>query len=403
MHYESVVRYLLRKLPIYQRKGVSAYKKDIGNIVKATKRLDNPQKKFRSIHIAGTNGKGSVAHMIASVLQEAGLKTGLYTSPHLKDFRERIKVNGKMISKKDVVTFVSNYKSIFEDLEMSFFEMTVAMAFNHFSKTQVDIAIIECGLGGRLDSTNIIKPIISVITNVGLDHTNLLGKTLDKIAKEKAGIIKENVPIIIGRNQQEIKKLFMSTAKSKNSPIYFTKNAERINTDLKGEYQKENYSTTLEIIKLLKKYGWKISEEQVQRGLNNVIKNTGLLGRWQILSEKPLTICDTAHNEDGIKSIIKQIKKINYNNLHFVFGTVNDKDIVRILNLLPKEAIYYFCKSNVPRSMNHTVLKAKAESVGLIGHCFSTVKKALEKAQAKAEKEDLIFITGSTFVVAEIV
>ena len=324
MDYASTLDYLFNKLPIYQREGAIAYKADIGNIVEATKQLNNPHNKFKSLHIAGTNGKGSVTHMLASVLQEAGYKTGLYTSPHLKDFRERIKINGKMINKQEVVDFTSNNKSLFENLGMSFFEMTVAMAFDYFAKKQVDIAVVECGLGGRLDSTNIINPELSIITNIGLDHTDLLGETLEKIAKEKAGIIKDNRPIIIGKEQRETKNIFISTAKEKQSPLYFAKQRRYVETDLEGKYQIANCNTTLKAVELLQNSNWEISENNIQHGLKNVIGNTGLLGRWQVLNEKPLTICDTAHNEDSIKLIVKQILQTPHKHLHFVFGTVSD-------------------------------------------------------------------------------
>ena len=402
MDYTSTLDYLFNKLPIYQRKGAIAYKADIGNIVEVTKQLDNPHTKFKSIHIAGTNGKGSVAHMLASVLQEAGYKTGLYTSPHLKDFRERIKINGKMIAEQEVMDFVSANKKLFEDLEMSFFEMTVAMALDYFAKKQVNIAIVECGLGGRLDSTNIIDPELTIITNIGLDHTDLLGDTLEKIAAEKAGIIKMKRPIIIGKEQKETKNIFAEKAKEKHAPLYIAEQGKQIATDLKGKYQVENSNTALKAIELLKSSGWNITEENIRHGFKSVIKNTGLLGRWQVLNNKPLSICDTAHNEDGIRLIVQQIKQTPHEHLHFVFGTVSDKNSSRILSLLTKRATYYFCKAAIPRAMDATLLKEEASHFGLKGEVFPTVIDAFIEAKKNAKNKDLIFVGGSTFVVAEV-
>ena len=331
MTYQKTLDYLFAKLPMYQREGAIAYKEDIGNIIEAAKHLNNPHKKFKSIHIAGTNGKGSVAHMLASILQESGYKTALYTSPHLKDFRERIKINGEMIAEQEVIDFVSENKHLFEKLEMSFFEMTVALAFDYFAKEKVDIAIIECGLGGRLDSTNIINPQLSIITNIGLDHTNLLGDTLEQIAAEKAGIIKENTTIIIGREQKESKQIFIDKAASEKAKIHFTESENNYSSDLKGIYQKENIATATMAVKQLSELGWNIGEKNIKNGLQKVVENTQLLGRWQTLNDKPKVICDVGHNEDGIKQIVKQIKKIPYQNLHFVFGMVKDKNLSNIL------------------------------------------------------------------------
>ena len=399
MKYEEGLNYLFSKLPMYQRTGAAAYKKDIGNIIKACKILDNPQNKFKSIHIAGTNGKGSTAHMLASIFQEAGYKTGLYTSPHLKDFRQRIKINGQLISKKDTLDFILKNKIQYEKIEMSFFEYTVAMAFDYFANENVDIAIIETGLGGRLDSTNIISPEISIITNIGYDHTNLLGNSLEEIAKEKAGIIKKNTPIIIGRKQKETEHIFKSEAKEKNSPIHFCKKNLNYSTDLKGEYQKENLNTALQAMKIL---NLKINDGIISKGLNNVVKNTGLNGRWQTIAKKPLTICDTGHNEDGIKNNIKQLKKLKFNKLHFVFGTVNDKDLRKILRLLPVNAQYYFCSANIERSLNSEKLLEESKNFKLLGERYESVIEAYHSAQSNAKMDDLIFIGGSTFIVAEV-
>ena len=402
MNYQQTLDYLFSRLPMYQRQGAAAYKADIGNIVAASKHLENPHKKFKSIHIAGTNGKGSTAHMLASILQESGYKVGLYTSPHLKDFRERIKINGKMILEKEVISFVEENKIIFKEMNFSFFEFTVAMAFDYFANQQVDIAIIETGLGGRLDSTNIINPELSIITNIGFDHTNLLGNTIQKIATEKGGIIKEKTPVIIGRDQKEPTAIFKHIATTKKSKLIHTSPYNNYETDLKGDYQKENIATSVTAIQQLQKKGWDISEKEIQLGLLNTIKNTGLLGRWQTLSNTPLIICDTGHNEDGIKEITKQLATLDYKQLHFVFGTVNDKNLATILPLLPKNAQYYFCKANILRGMPAKELETQAQKLALSGNSFTSVNEALNNAKENAKKDDLIFIGGSTFVVAEV-
>ena len=399
MDYKRSVEYLFQRLPMYQRSGIAAYKKDIGNIIKACKLLNNPQKKIKTIHIAGTNGKGSTAHMLASILQESGYKTGLYTSPHLKDFRERIKINGKTIDKKYIINFIKENQLEFEKINMSFFEFTVAMAFNYFTESKVDIAIIETGLGGRLDSTNIINPELSIITNIGLDHTNLLGNTIEKIAFEKAGIIKKNTPIIIGRKQDKTKEIFKSIAKEKNAKLYYNDNPKNITTDVKGDYQNENIGTAIKAIEVL---NWNISNEQINKGINNILKNTGLEGRWQKLSENPLTICDVGHNEDGIKNILRQIEKTKFNKLHFIFGSVNDKVLTNVFKLLPKKAKYYFCAAKIDRALQTNILKQRAEEFNLYGDEFSSVNQAYINAKENASKDDLIFIGGSTFIVAEV-
>ena len=398
MNYKDTLKYLFSKLPMYQRTGAAAYKKDIGNIIEACNLLDNPHKKFKSIHIAGTNGKGSTAHLISSILQEAGFKTGLYTSPHLKDFRERIKINGVKISENDVISFVTTNKKNFEKINMSFFEYTVALAFDHFAKEKVDIAIIETGLGGRLDSTNIISPEISVITNIGYDHMNLLGNTLEQIAIEKAGIVKEKTPVLIGRKQIETETVFEEKASQKNTSVFYAKQNEvKFNVP---NYQKENINTCISAIKIL---DWKISNQEINDGIKNVNQNTGLRGRWETLSKNPKIICDTGHNVDGISNITNQLKQIKFNKLHIVFGTVNDKKINDILNLLPKDAKYYFCKAKIDRALNADKLKSIANEYKLIGESFESVEKALLNAKNNAKKEDLIFIGGSTFVVAEVI
>ncbi|MAJ89705.1 MAG: tetrahydrofolate synthase [Flavobacteriales bacterium] len=402
MKYQQTLDYLYKRLPIYQRVGKIAYKHDIGNIITASRKIHNPHLKFKSIHIAGTNGKGSVCHMLSSILQEAKYKVGLYTSPHLKDFRERIKINGEMIAKKEVIKFVSKNKISFENINLSFFEFTVALAFNYFAMQKVDIAIIETGLGGRLDSTNIIHPDLSVITNIGLDHTNLLGNTIEKIAKEKGGIIKKGTPVIIGRKQKELTNIFQIICDNKKTKIKYA-NSYNYKSDLKGNYQKENINTVISATIELKKQGWRITENNIKTGLLNTIKNTGIFGRWQILCKKPLVICDSAHNEDGIQQIFKQIRATPYKTLHIVFGIVDGKKTNNILEIIPKNAIYYFCKPAVIRGVNEKKLQKKAHKKGIIGNTYTSVKKAFSAAKRQAKYEDLIFIGGSTFVVAEVI
>lgn len=403
MNYQQTLDYLFSQLPMFQRVGASAYKADLNNTIELCKLLHHPEKNFKSIHIAGTNGKGSTSHMLASILQEAGYKVGLYTSPHLKDFRERIKINGEMISEQEVVDFVIKHQSEFEQINLSFFEWTVGLAFDYFSKNQVDIAVIETGLGGRLDSTNVITPLVSVITNIGKDHTQFLGETLAKIASEKAGIIKENIPIIIGETQQETQQVFIDKALEKSAKIFFADKIITTNyeSDLKGIYQEKNKKTVLAAIQQLMINGFSIAEENIKNGLLNVVKNTGLLGRWQILSENPLTICDTGHNEAGIKEVLKQISLTKHNHLHFVFGAVNDKEIDSILSLLSKNATYYFCQAKIPRALDVNVLYTKAKEFELKGNPYDSVENAIKQAKANASANDFVFVGGSTFVVAE--
>jgi dihydrofolate synthase/folylpolyglutamate synthase len=406
MTYNETTDYLFSALPMYQRIGASAYKANLDNTIKLLAELNNPETKFKSIHVAGTNGKGSTSHMLASVFQTADYKTGLYTSPHLKDFRERVKINGICISEQDVVDFVEKNRNLFDEVNPSFFEMTVALAFDHFAKEQVDIAIIEVGMGGRLDSTNVITPLLSVITNIGLDHTQFLGDTIEKIAVEKAGIIKPKVPVVIGETHEKTAPVFVDIAKQNHSEIYFADqfvHLENVNCDLLGIYQKKNICTALTAIKKIKNQFPNLSDEAIREGFANVVKNTGLLGRWQIIGEKPLIVCDTGHNEDGIKQILQQISQTPHRALHAVFGAVNDKDITTILSLLPKNAIYYFCKPNLPRALNETDLQEQAKKFRLQGNAFSTVHEALETAKKSALPDDLIWVGGSTFVVADII
>ena len=389
---------------MYQRLGKAAYKEDLSNTIELLEYLDNPHQRFKTIHVAGTNGKGSTSHMLASVLHEAGFKVGLYTSPHLKDFRERIKVNGRMISKNAVSTFVAQNKTFFEANELSFFEMTVGLAFSYFEKKAVDIAIIEVGLGGRLDSTNVITPEVAVITNIGLDHTQFLGDTLSKIAREKAGIIKPNVPVVIGETLPESKVVFTEIADKNKASISFAENqdASKYETDLLGDYQELNKRTVLSALNVLKNQGWKVSEKAVVKGLKNTVQNTGILGRWQVLQDNPKVICDTAHNPDGLKLTLNQLKSETYERLHIVLGTVDEKDLSTILSLFPVDAVYYFCKPDVPRGLNIKTLEHKAATFGLFGEVYLSVKMAYRNALKNANENDVIFIGGSTFTVAEV-
>ncbi|WP_425595426.1 bifunctional folylpolyglutamate synthase/dihydrofolate synthase [Salegentibacter mishustinae] len=396
---------MFQQLPMYQRIGAQAFKKDLSRTLKLAKHLNNPHKNFKSVHIAGTNGKGSTSHMLASVFQEAGYKVGLYTSPHLKDFRERIKVNGKFIPKKSVVSFIYANKDFLTENQLSFFEMTVGMAFDYFSRVKVDIAIIEVGLGGRLDSTNIITPEVSVITNIGLDHTAFLGNSLPEIAREKAGIIKDNIPVIIGEKQKETTEVFEDVASKHNSDIYFAQDFKTsgYHTDLKGDYQNKNMKTAIAAVEILRETGWEFPEECLKNGLNSVKLHTSLQGRWDILKEKPRVICDTAHNTEGLTLVFEQLKNEKFQHLHIVLGVVNDKDLEKILPLFPKTAIYYFSKPEVPRGLEAKILQEKASGFELEGRVFNSVSEAYDAAVDAALDEDLVFVGGSTFTVAEII
>jgi dihydrofolate synthase/folylpolyglutamate synthase len=405
MTYQETVDWMFQQLPMYQQLGSKAYRVNLSNIEKLSAHLKDPHRKFKAIHVAGTNGKGSVSHMLASVLQESGFKVGLYTSPHLKDFRERIKINGKEISEDAVVRFISENKSFLENGNFSFFEMTVGMAFDYFSAQQVDIAVIEVGLGGRLDSTNIIHPELSVITNIGFDHTAMLGNTLAAIAGEKAGIIKKEVPVVIGETHPETLPVFKKTAERFNAPIFLAEDYDgKIATsDLKGTYQQKNIRTVLASIKLLKENGWTIVPEAAEKGLKSVVKNTGLRGRWEVLQEKPKVICDTAHNKEGLVYAMKQLQEEEFNVLHIVLGVVNDKDLSAVLPLLPEFATFYYCKPNIPRGLDAGILKEKATEFGLKGEAYSSVSKAYESALNAAGERDVVYVGGSTFTVAEII
>jgi len=404
MNYNETLDWMFSCLPMYQRQGKTAFKKDLTNSISLSNQLNNPEKKFKSIHVAGTNGKGSTSHMIASVLQEAGYKVGLYTSPHLKDFRERIKIDGQPIKKIEVINFIKRYKSFFENHQLSFFEMTVGLAFDCFAKHKVDIAVVEVGLGGRLDSTNIITPEVSVITNIGFDHTQFLGETLAEIAFEKAGIIKPEIPVVIGENQNEIIGDFKRISKKNKAPLYIASELNiDLKSDLKGSYQKHNIKTATETIKVLINEGFSISKENIKKGLLNVVSNTGLMGRWQVINEHPKIICDTGHNREGLQYVMQQLSEETYRNLHIVYGVVNDKDLATILPLFPKNASYYFCKPNIPRGLSELDLQSTCKKYHLIGNAYSTVKDALKSAKNIANKNDVIFVGGSTFVVAEVV
>ena len=389
---------------MYQRIGAAAYKVDVSNTLKLMAHLKEPQSSFKSVHVAGTNGKGSTSHMLASVFQDAGYKVGLYTSPHLKDFRERIKLNGKMIPEQKVVDFVENHRSFFEENQLSFFEMTVGLAFDYFKNEKVDIAIIEVGLGGRLDSTNVINPEVSVITNIGLDHTQFLGTTLAEIASEKAGIIKSKIPVVIGEAKPETTAVFIDKARKEKSPILFVEEEElpEFKTDLLGNYQIKNYKTAHATLGVLKQKGWGISNKNIENGFLNVAKNTGLQGRWQLLNKSPKVICDTAHNIEGLSLVLNQLKKEGFDQLHIVLGVVADKNLDAILPLFPRNATYYFCKPAVVRGLAVAKLQQKARAYELIGKSYVTVREAYKSAMTAAKAKDLIFIGGSTFVVAEI-
>ncbi len=389
---------------MYQREGAAAYKHDLRNIELLSAYLEHPEKGFKSIHVAGTNGKGSTSHMLASVLQEGGFKVGLYTSPHLKDFRERIRINGKPVSKQFVIGFVKKHKEFFEANHLSFFEMTVGMAFTSFAKEKVDIAIIEVGLGGRLDATNIITPEVSVITNIGMDHIQFLGDTLEKIATEKAGIIKEKVPVVIGEYHTETEEVFSTLSRKRNAPLIKAYNFDSLpmQSDLKGDYQKHNIRTVQVTIAQLQKKGWAIGIQHIAKGLKSVTANTGLLGRWQEIGQSPKIICDTGHNKEGLMYVLRQLRQEKYDRLHVVLGVVSDKDLSSILPLFPKRATYYFCKPAVPRGMEVQLLKKEAAKYDLKGKAYPSVLEALEKAKTNAGVKDLIFVGGSTFVVAEI-
>jgi dihydrofolate synthase/folylpolyglutamate synthase len=427
LNYQQTIDYLFHRLPMFSRIGAAAFKGDLTNTIRLCEALGNPQKSFKSIHIAGTNGKGSTSHMMAAIMQTAGYKTGLYTSPHLKDFRERIKVNGEMVDESFVIQFTGQIKPLIEEIEPSFFEITVAMAFAWFALQSVDVAVIEVGLGGRLDSTNIITPELAVITNISYDHMNLLGNTLEKIAAEKAGTIKQGVPVVIGETLPETKPVFETRAIELHAPLYLasenmwvadwqqlghelevtvaekhTDERKQYRLELTGLYQIKNLLTVLEAIHILCKTGWKIEEKHLAHALKNVRKLTGLHGRWEVIHEHPYTVLDVAHNEDGIKQLTGQLEHCNFQKLHIVTGMVKDKEISTVLSLLPKYATYYFTKAQIPRALHEDELARNAAGFGLSGHTFSTVMTALQQAIDDAHPNDMILICGSVFVVGEV-
>jgi dihydrofolate synthase/folylpolyglutamate synthase len=427
MTYKETIDYLFAKLPLYSRIGAAAYKEYLDNTIRLCKELDNPHAKFKSIHVAGTNGKGSVSHMLAAILQTAGYKTGLYTSPHLKDFRERIKINGELVTEQFIIEFTGKMKPLIEEIQPSFFEITVAMAFEYFAQEKTDIAIIEVGLGGRLDSTNIIIPEISVITNIGKDHMNMLGDSIEKIAEEKAGIIKQGVPVIIGEATPTTSPIFEKKARSKAAPVYFagrqrqalswkwekhelvievadkTKADHQVyRLDLQGIYQIKNLLPVLEACSLLEKNGWKINDSNIRTALQHVKKLTGLHGRWEIIHHSPDIVLDVGHNEDGIRQIMEQVEVTDHHELHIVTGMAKDKDVDSILKLFPGTAHYYFTQANIPRAMDAENLMQKAESFGLKGRYYPDVNIALEEAKLNAKKNDLIIVCGSVFLIAEV-
>jgi len=427
MTYEQTLDYLVTKLPLFSKIGSSAYKKDITNTIALCKSAGDPQNKIKTIHTAGTNGKGSVSHMLAAIFQHSGYKTGLYTSPHLKDFRERIKVNGQMIEKEFVVSFVEKMKCFSEQIEPSFFELTVVMALQYFAAQSVDIAVIETGLGGRLDSTNVILPELSIITNIGYDHMNILGDTLEKIAFEKAGIIKPGVAVVIGEVLPEVKNIFLEKAKKCNAEIIFAQEKyciknlvlkenelhaeiaqkksgeiEKYILDLNGIYQQKNLLTVLAAVHQLNLLGYNLKKEDVTSALSSVKKSTGLHGRWDVILQAPMVALDVAHNEDGIKQLLLQIDMCNFENLHIIFGIVKDKDADKILSLLPKNATYYFTRSQIPRALPEAELANKARKFNLKGETYPEVNKALQSALEAALKKDLIIVCGSVFLVGEV-
>ncbi len=422
MNYCEAIGFLFDALPMYQRIGKAAYKSNLNNTIALDTYFGHPHKKFRTIHIAGTNGKGSVSHMLAAILQQAGYKIGLYTSPHLNDFRERIRINGTMIPEIEVTGFVEMHSGIIGKLKPSFFEMTVAMAFDYFARQHVDIAVVEVGMGGRLDSTNIITPLVSVITNIGYDHTQFLGETLSEIAAEKAGIIKPEVPVVIGENHPETFPVFSKHALQLHSPLVLADNKYKaqiiyetetfteycvndtlvFRLDLMGHYQKMNLQTVLCTIDQLKSSQISIQQTDIEAGLSNVQKSTGLRGRWQILQHKPLVVADTAHNAEGLYYTMKQIARQQFNRLHMIVGVVNDKDVAKILPLLPVDASYYFTKASIPRALPENELQQRAHEFGLHGESYSTVLEAYCAALSHAEPEDMIYVGGSSFVVAEL-
>ena len=403
-HYDDVVQWLFLQLPQYQRQGAAAYKPGLERTEGLMAYLNHPERRFKSIHIAGTNGKGSTAHMLASILQTAGLRVGLYTSPHLKDFRERIRINGDPIPESEVLTFVQDNAAQFSKMGLSFFEMTVGLAFDYFAKSNIDIAIIETGMGGRLDSTNVLIPILSIITNIGLDHMQFLGSTHKAIAREKAGIIKSGVPVVIGQHTAQTLEVFHAVAKDLKAPLIMAEEQEHKDyySDLGGVYQRHNKKTVLSAIEILQTLGYSIEEGHIAKGFTQVQKSTGLMGRWQLVAQSPRIICDTAHNIDGLTITMEQLRSLNAEQIHLVLGFVNDKALDQIFDCLPKAGVYYYCAANNPRAIDAENLKEFGDEIGLSGQAYLSVFKALEAAKSQATAKDVIYVGGSTFVVAEV-
>jgi dihydrofolate synthase/folylpolyglutamate synthase len=402
VNYEEAVEYLFSQLPMFHRIGAAAYKPDIGNISQLSAALGNPHLKFPVVHIAGSNGKGSTSHLTASVLMEAGYKVGLFTSPHLKDYRERIRVNGKKIDPSFVADFVAQSKESWKNIEPSFFEITTALAFHYFAEEKVDIAVIEVGMGGRLDSTNIVDPVVTAITSISKDHMQFLGDTLELIAKEKAGIIKEKIPVVIGEIPSGARQEIIEIAKLKNAPLTISASLLPPKSALEGSYQLFNEKTSFGILLQLQKLNWNISNENIENGFLRVIENTHLMGRWQVLGTHPLTVAEVAHNEEGITFLVEKLKTLSFKKLHIVIGMVNDKDHSQVLSLLPKEAEYYFVQADIPRALPKEELQAKALEFMLKGNCYVNVHSGLEAAKSASSNDDLILVTGSIFTVAEI-
>jgi dihydrofolate synthase/folylpolyglutamate synthase len=427
MDYAQTLQYLYHRLPMFHRIGKAAYKADLDNTLALCAHLGNPERQFKSVHVAGTNGKGSSSHLLAAALQSAGYRTGLYTSPHLKSFTERIRIDGREIEEAAVVDFVAGHQDAIEAIQPSFFEMTVGMAFDYFARQRVDIAVIEVGLGGRLDSTNVITPLVSLITNISYDHQDILGDTLPQIASEKAGIIKPDVPAVIGERQDELAPVFREKARQAGAPIYFAADWYRVvdkgiggmrrlvdvwegetlflpdlSCQLLGEYQLKNIPGVLQALQLLGAAGFPVRTEHIRTAFAAVTDLTGLKGRWQVLGQNPLTICDTGHNEGGVRELVQQLAHQQYRKLHFVFGTVKDKDLSLVFPLLPREAQYYFCQADIPRAYPAAELREAAQGYGLRGTAVANVNAAIREARRQAGPDDLIFIAGSTFIVAEI-
>lgn len=405
MSYQEVLDFLYTQLPMYQKVGKAAFNKDLGKTIRLLSALNNPQNGFKSVHVAGTNGKGSVTHMIASVLAESGYKTGIYSSPHLKSFTERIKVNGEEIKEEFVVSFVEQIKDLIYDIEPSFFEITVAMAFSYFVHEEVDVAVVEVGLGGRLDATNVITPEVSIVTSIGMDHQEFLGDTLGAIAKEKAGIVKEHIPVVVGQMEEEAYESIVEVATLKSSPVKDAYKFDDVGTyesDLLGASYERNIGTVLAAIELLQDKGYKIDQTAVAAGLKSACRNTSFKGRWQQISDQPLTFCDIGHNVQAIGAMLIQLGKYQYDQLHVVWGMSNDKPVDDVLSLLPKDAKYYFCAADIPRAMDPHSLSVQAKENGLDGEVYGNVVAAINGARSNAELSDLILIGGSVFVVAEI-